>query len=57
MQDDQIRQKFIGLAPADKARLPHLNIQKIRVVNDLAVTMYTYFELALLYEANHLFLD
>jgi hypothetical protein len=24
MQDDQIGQKFIGLAPAEMARLPHL---------------------------------
>jgi hypothetical protein len=36
MQDDQIRQKFMGFAPADMARLPHLiNTKKLLVVNGL----------------------
>jgi hypothetical protein len=28
MQDDQIGQKFMGLAPTDMARLPHLTNTK-----------------------------
>jgi hypothetical protein len=36
MLDDQIGQKFTGLAPADIARLPHLiNTKIVLVVNDL----------------------
>jgi hypothetical protein len=36
MQDDQIGQKFKGLATADMARLPHLlNTKIVLVVNNI----------------------
>jgi hypothetical protein len=36
MRDDQIGPKFMGSAPGDMARLPHLiNTKKFLVVNDL----------------------
>jgi hypothetical protein len=55
MQDDQISLKFMVLAPADMARLPHM-YKKIdfssKRPTPSAGTMYTYFELALLYKGN-----
>jgi hypothetical protein len=55
MQDDQIGRKFIGLATADMARLPHLiNTKKNNLVRQLD---NTFFELALLYKGNRPFLN
>jgi hypothetical protein len=43
MQDDQIGQKFMGLDPADMARLPHLiNTKIVLVVNDLVYQLELY---------------
>jgi hypothetical protein len=60
MRDNQIGQKFTGLAPADMARLPHLiNSKKVfsrKRPGLSAGSTYTYFELAFFYKGNHPFL-
>jgi hypothetical protein len=60
IQDDQIVQKFLGLASADMARLPHLINTKIvfssKWTSPSAGTTPVYFELALLYNRNRPFL-
>jgi hypothetical protein len=54
MLDDQIGQKFTGLAPADMARLPHLINTKLLVVNDLVCQLRLRI-LALLYNGTRPF--
>jgi hypothetical protein len=59
MQDDQIGPKIVGLAPADMARLPSSIITKkisSKQPSPWDGTAPMYFELALLYKENRLFL-